>query len=77
MARKIKFFEEHFIEFYKTLDNKVKEKVKYVFELKNRLNEFLKSFWHPLKVMKVYLRFELSFNPIFTGFSVVLTRDNW
>lgn len=33
MARKIIFFENHFIEFYQQQDNKVKVKVQYVFEL--------------------------------------------
>jgi phage-related protein len=33
MSRRIIFYEDYFIEFYKTLDNKVKEKVKYVLEL--------------------------------------------
>ena len=33
MILKIIFFENHFIEFYKEQDKKVKGKIKYVFEL--------------------------------------------
>lgn len=33
MNRKIVFYEHHFIEFYQELDQKVKLKIKYVFEL--------------------------------------------
>ena len=49
MARKIIFFEEHFIEFYKTLDNKVKEKVKYVFELIKQVERVPEKFLAPIK----------------------------
>lgn len=33
MVRKIIFYEDHFIEFYKNQDDKVKSKIQYVFEL--------------------------------------------
>lgn len=48
MARKIIFYEEYFIEFYKTLDIKVKEKVKYVLELIKQVERVPEKFLAPM-----------------------------
>ena len=44
MNRKIIFYENHFIEFYQNQDEKVKEKIKYVLELINKLKKCLENF---------------------------------
>jgi len=48
MARTIIFYEEYFIGFYKTLDNKVKEKVKYVLELIKQVERVPEKFLAPM-----------------------------
>jgi len=48
MARQIIFHEDYFIEFYKELDLKVKEKVKYVLELIKQVNRVPKKFLAPI-----------------------------
>lgn len=48
MARIIIFYEDYFIDFYKTLDNKVKEKVKYVLELIRQIDRVPKKFLAPM-----------------------------
>lgn len=48
MARTIIFYEEYFTEFYKTLDNKVKEKVKYVLELIKQVERVPEKFLAPM-----------------------------
>jgi phage-related protein len=48
MARTIIFYEEYFIEFYKTLDNKVKEKVKYVLEMIKQVDRVPEKFLVPM-----------------------------
>jgi len=48
MARTIIFYEEYFIDFYKTLDNKVKEKVKYVLELIKQVERVPEKFLAPM-----------------------------
>ncbi len=48
MARKIIFYEDYFIDFYKTLDNKVKEKVKYVLELIKQIDRVPEKFLAPM-----------------------------
>jgi len=48
MARKIIFYGEYFIDFYKTLDNKVKEKVKYVLELIKQVDRVPDKFLSPM-----------------------------
>lgn len=47
MNREIIFYENHFIEFYQNQDEKVKEKIKYVLELINKL----KSAWKIFKTL--------------------------
>lgn len=49
MNRKIIFFENHFIDFYKNLDNKVKEKIQYVFELIKQVEHVPEKFLKHLK----------------------------
>lgn len=44
MNRKIIFYENHFIEFYQKLDQKVKEKIQYVFELIRQVDRVPKKF---------------------------------
>lgn len=48
MARQIIFHEDYFIEFYKELDLKVKEKVKYVLELIKQVDRVPKKFLAPI-----------------------------
>lgn len=48
MARTIIFYEDYFINFYKTLDNKVKEKVKYVLELVKQVERVPEKFLAPM-----------------------------
>ncbi len=48
MNRKIIFYEEYFIDFYKTLDIKLKLKFKYVFELIKQVEMVPKKFLAPL-----------------------------
>ena len=72
MARKIIFFEEHFIEFYKTLDNKVKEKVKYVFELIKQVERVPEKFLAPIKgyegLFEIRIEFQSNIYRIFCCF---------
>ena len=42
MSREIIFYENHFIEFYQSQDEKVKEKMKYVLELITKVSEQIK-----------------------------------
>jgi phage-related protein len=49
MARKIIFFERHFIEFYRNLDNKVKLKIQYVFELIKQVDQIPSKFLKQIK----------------------------
>lgn len=44
MNRKIIFYENHFIEFYQTLDSKVKGKIQYVFELIKQVDRIPEKF---------------------------------
>ena len=48
MARNIIFYEKYFIEFYMTLDNKVREKVKYVLELIKQVERVPEKFLAPM-----------------------------
>ena len=48
MNRKIIFHGEHFIEFYKSLDNNVKSKFQYVFELIKQVEMVPKKFLSPM-----------------------------
>ena len=48
MNKKIIFHEEYFIDFYKTLDIKVKSKFQYVFELIKQVEMAPKKFFAPL-----------------------------
>jgi len=48
MARTIIFYEDYFIDFYKTLDNKVKEKVKYVLDLVRQVDKVPEKFLAPM-----------------------------
>ena len=44
MVRKIIFFENHFIEFYRDQDDKVKQKIQYVFELLKQVERVPEKF---------------------------------
>lgn len=48
MARTILFHGDYFIDFYKTLDDKVKEKVKYVLELIKQVERVPEKFLAPM-----------------------------
>lgn len=49
MIRQIIFHDNYFLDFYKTLDNKVKGKIQYVFELIKQVNRVPKKFLAPMK----------------------------
>ena len=44
MSRSIIFFENHFIEFYQMQDQKVKDKIQYVFELIRQVDQVPEKF---------------------------------
>jgi len=48
MNRQIVFYKEHFLDFYKDLDNKVKEKIQYVFELIKQVERVPVKFLSPM-----------------------------
>jgi phage-related protein len=48
MARKIIFYGDYFIDFYKTLDDKVKDKVQYVLELIKQVDRVPDKFLAPM-----------------------------
>lgn len=48
MNRQIVFYKEHFLEFYKGLDPKVKEKIQYVFELIKQVERVPEKFLAPM-----------------------------
>ena len=48
MARTIIFHGDYFMDFYKTLDDKVKEKVKYVLELIKQVDRVPEKFLAPM-----------------------------
>ncbi len=52
MKREIIFFENHFLDFYDTLNTKVKSKIKYVFELIEQVPQIPKKFLKQLKGSK-------------------------
>ena len=45
MSREIIFYENHFIEFYQSQDEKVKEKMKYVLELIKQVEKVPEKFF--------------------------------
>ena len=47
MARQIIFFQNHFIEFYKDLEPKVKDKIKYTLELIKQVDNIPEKFFAP------------------------------
>ena len=49
MIRQIIFHDNYFLDFYKTLDNKAKGKIQYVFELIKQVNRVPKKFLAPMK----------------------------
>jgi phage-related protein len=48
MNREIRFHERYFLDFYKTLDIKVKQKIQYVFELIKQVENVPKKFLAPM-----------------------------
>jgi len=48
VARTIIFYQNHFLDFYQTLDTKVKEKVKYVLELVKQVDRVPEKFLAPM-----------------------------
>jgi phage-related protein len=48
MARKILFYDNHFLDFYAPLENKVKLKIKYVFELIKQVDKVPVKFLAPM-----------------------------
>lgn len=48
MNRQIVFYKEHFLDFYKDLDTKVKDKIQYVFELIKQVERVPDKFLSPM-----------------------------
>lgn len=48
MTRKIVFHKEYFLDFYRTLDDKVKAKIQYVFELIKQVDRIPEKFLSPI-----------------------------
>src|SRR5690554_4450653 len=71
---KIIFYENHFIEFYRKQDQKVKGKIQYVFELIKQVDRVPEKFLKHLTGSDGL--YEIRTNQIFIGFSAVLTKDD-
>jgi len=69
MIRKIIFFENYFIDFYKQQDEKVKSKIQYVFELIRQVDKVPEKFLKHLTGTNDYTKSELNISQIFLGFS--------
>ena len=61
MIRKIIFFENHFIEFYQKQNNKVKEKIQYVFELIIQVEQVPEKFLKHLQGTKGLYEIRIEF----------------
>ena len=72
MNRKIVFHGEYFIEFYKTLDIKVKSKFQYVFELLKQVEMVPKKFLSPMTgyegLFEIRIEFQSNIYRIFCCF---------
>lgn len=72
MIRKIIFYENHFIEFYKKQNKKVKGKIQYVFELIKQVNrvpeKFLKHLTGTNGLYEVRIEYESNIYRIFCCF---------
>jgi hypothetical protein len=58
MKRELIFYENHFIEFYQVLDEKVKEKIQYVFELIKQVEKFQRNSSNIYLEQMVYMKLE-------------------
>jgi hypothetical protein len=74
MARQIIFHGDYFIDFYKELDLKVKQKVKHVLELIKQVDRVPEKFLAPITGYDGLFEVKIEFSQIFTGSSVVLTK---
>lgn len=72
MDRKIIFYENHFIEFYQNQDQKVKEKIQYVFELIRQVDrvpeKFLKYLTGTNKLYEIRVEYQSNIYRIFCCF---------
>ena len=72
MSRKIIFYGEYFIDFYKGLDLKVKSKIKYVFELIKQVEMVPKKFLAPMSgyegLFEIRIEYESNIFRIFCCF---------
>lgn len=83
MARQIIFYETHFIDFYKELEHKVKEKIKYTLELIKQVENIPEKFFGPMTgydgLFEVRIEFQSNIYRIFCCFDqgklIVLFND--
>lgn len=72
MARKIIFYEDHFLDFYVPLQDKVKLKIKYVFELIRQVEKVPVKFLSPMTgyegLYEVRIEFESNIYRVFCCF---------
>ncbi len=72
MARKIIFFENHFLDFYQKQDKKVKGKIQYVFELIKQVDRVPKKFMEHLTgtdgIYEIRVEFQSNIYRIFCCF---------
>ncbi len=72
MNRKIVFYEQYFIEFYQSLDDKVKGKIQYVFELIKQVDrvpeKFLKHLSGTCGLYEIRIEFQSNIYRIFCCF---------
>ena len=71
------FYENHFIEFYQSQDEKVKEKMKYVLELIKQVDKVPEKFLKHLRGQTDFMKLELNISQIFTEYFVALIKGNW
>ena|SRR5690554_6412598 len=72
MARQIIFYGNSFLDFYKSLDSKVKSKIQYVFELIKQVNRVPKKFLAPMSgyegLFEIRIEYESNIYRVFCCF---------
>jgi len=73
-VRQIIYFKDYFLNFFNEQTEKVKEKIDHVLFVVTVTDRIPKKFFDILPEQKDFIKSELSFRVIFTGYSVVLMR---
>ena len=77
MNRQLIFYKEYFIDFYKGLDIKVKEKIQYVLELIKQVDRIPEKFLSPVKDYEGLFEIRIEYQSnIFIEFFAVLMMEN-